>query len=164
MDFPAAAVPSVVVAREEVGKMKPKQFLNALDEARLLEAIRAAEARTSGEIRLVIAHRSAPDPLFAAQKHFDRLRMANTRERNAVLLFIAPKSHTFAIIGDSAIHAKCGQPFWDDVAAILGTHFKKNEFTEGLLAAITRAGALLAEHFPPREDDRNELSDEIVQG
>lgn len=143
--------------------MKPKQFLNALDEARLLDAIRAAEARTSGEIRLVITHSPAPDPVFTAQKHFDRLGMAKTRERNAVLLFIAPKSHTFAIIGDSAVHTKCGQPFWDDIAATLSTHFKKSEFTEGLLAAIERVGTLLAKHFPHQGDDRNELSDEIIQ-
>lgn len=142
--------------------MKPKHFLNAIDEARLLAAIREAEARTSGEIRLAITRWAAPDPIVAAQKQFDRFKMADTAERNAVLLFVAPKSHTFAIIGDVAVHEKCGQAFWDDVAATLTMHFKNGQFTEGLIAAITRTGALLAEHFPHRDDDRNELSDGII--
>ena len=30
--------------------------------------------------------------------------------------FIAPKSQTFAICGDTAVHAKCGEEFWKVVA------------------------------------------------
>lgn len=142
--------------------MKTKHFLNALDEARILAAIREAESRTSGEIRLAISPRAASDPVAAAQKQFDRFGMANTRERNAVLLFVAPTSRTFAIIGDRAVHEKCGQAFWDQLAATMSDHFKSGCFTEGLLAAITEAGQLLAAHFPSRPDDRNELSDGII--
>jgi len=40
--------------------------------------------------------------------------------------------------------------------------FKQGQLTEGLVQTIARAGALLAEHFPRGNDDRNELPDEIA--
>ena len=35
--------------------------------------------------------------------------MHKTRERNAVLIFVAPRAHKFAVVGDKAIHEKCGE-------------------------------------------------------
>ena len=87
--------------------------------------------------------------------------MTRTRERNAVLLYVAPRSRTFAIIGDEAVHAKCGEPFWRSIAEAMTTHFLAGNFTEGILHGIDRAGALLAEHFPRRPDDQNELPDAV---
>ena len=39
--------------------------------------------------------------------------------------------------------------------------FKKNEFTQGICSAISEAGKQLACFFPLKEDDKNELSNEI---
>jgi len=73
-----------------------------------------------------------------------------------------PHDQAFAVIGDEAVHRKCGQPFWDETAKILEGEFAEGRFTGGLVAGIRRAGDLLAEHFPRREDDRDELPDEIA--
>ena len=43
-------------------------------------------------------------------------------------------------------------------------HFKRSEFTDALVEAIQTAGKLLAQHFPRKNDDRNELSDEVLEG
>ena len=44
----------------------------------------------------------------------------------------------------------------------LSEHFRKGEFTEGLVRAIEAAGEKLAEHFPyDAATDVNELPDEI---
>ena len=43
-------------------------------------------------------------------------------------------------------------------------HFKREEFTDALVEAIETAGQLLAQHFPRQGSDRNELSDQIVDG
>lgn len=134
-----------------------------IDHARVTAAIAAAEQRTSGEIRVLIAREKAADPLVAAQAHFERLGMTKTRERNGVLIFVAPRSHNFAIVGDSGIHEKCGDPFWRLVAAEMSTHFKRGEFTEGVVEGIKHAGKLLAENFPRSPDDHNELSDHIEE-
>ena len=135
----------------------------SLDDTRLVAAIAAAESRTSGEIRVVIANEKVTDALPAARREFERLGMNKTAARNGVLLFIAPRSHTFAVVGDEAIHAKCGDEFWADLARIIAEHFRRHDFTTGIVAAITRTGDLLAAHFPRRPDDRNELPDAITR-
>ncbi len=142
--------------------MRHRAFVNRLTHERLHAAIRDAEARTSGEIRVLISHRAAPDPVAAAQRAFVRLGMERTRERNAVLLFVAPVSRTFAIVGDEGVHAKCGDAFWRELAGAMAGHFKRDAFTEGLVHGIARAGELLAAHFPRRADDRNELPDGVA--
>jgi uncharacterized membrane protein len=142
--------------------MKKSAFIRQLDHPALEAAIARAEAVTSGEIRVLVLHERAPDPVTAAQAAFKRLGMEKTRERNGVLIFVAPSSQTFAVIGDESVHAKCGQPFWDELAAAMSGAFQRGEFTAGLLAGIEKAGALLAAHFPRQADDQDELSNQIV--
>lgn len=134
-----------------------------IDKARVVAAIGAAELKTSGEIRVLLARRVADDPVAAAQKHFERLGMTQTAARNGVLIFLAPRSRTFAVIGDRGVHEKCGDTFWTELAAAMTEHFKRGDFTAGLVHGIDRAGALLAEHFPRAADDRNELPDEVEE-
>jgi uncharacterized membrane protein len=112
-------------------------------------AIRTAEQKTSGEIRVLVARHRARNPVAAAQKHFERLQMARTPDRNAVLIFLAPRSRTFSVIGDQGVHEKCGDQFWRELAAAMQDDFKRGDFTYGLIHGVERAGALLAEHFPP---------------
>ncbi len=136
----------------------------AIDHAKVVAAIAAAEQKTSGEIRVLVARQAAADAVAAAEAHFERLGMTATKERNGVLIFIAPASRNFAVIGDSGVHEKCGESFWKLLAAAMELHFKRGEFTEGLVHGIEKAGALLAENFPRGDDDRNELPDEIEEG
>lgn len=135
----------------------------SLDQARIVAAIVAAERRTSGEIRVLLAREKTDDPVAAARRHFERLGMTATKERNGVLILVAPRSHAFAVIGDTGVHAKCGEAFWAGLAAAMTEHFKRGDFTAGLVHGIERAGDLLAEHFPRQPDDRNELPDEIEE-
>ena len=137
-------------------------FLFRLNPRLLKAAIAEAESRTSGEIRIFITHKNCPDPMAAATAQFDKLGMAATKERNGVLLFIAPRSRNFAIVGDLGVHEKCGEAFWQDLAATMSTAFKSGRLTEGLMNTVQRTGTLLAEHFPRQSDDVNELPDEIA--
>jgi len=134
-----------------------------IDHARVTAAIAAAEQLTSGEIRVFVTHRPAADAVQAAQRHFEKLGMTATPHRNGVLIFLAPRSRTFAVIGDTAVHEKCGDAFWRLLAAAMGNHFKRGEFTEGLVHGIERAGALLAEHFPRQPGERDALPGNAVQ-
>ncbi len=143
--------------------MHHRKFVRQLAHERLHAAIQEAEQKTSGEIRVLISHRSAPDPVAAAQEAFLRLGMQQTKERNAVLLFVAPRSRTFAVIGDQAVHARCGDGSWRELAAAMTGYFKRGEFTDGLIHGVARAGELLAAHFPRAPDDRNELPDDVIE-
>ena len=123
-----------------------------IDHARILEALQAVEKRTSAEVRIFVARHKAANPVAAARRHFDRLGMQKTRHRNSVLIFVAPRSHTFAVIGDQGVHDKCGDAFWRELALAMGAEFKRGNFTAGLLHGVEKAGALLAEHFPANQD------------
>jgi uncharacterized membrane protein len=139
-----------------------KTFVEQLDAKRIESAIASAERLTSGEFRVVIDRKAVTDPVASARDEFARLEMYKTRERNAVLIFVAPESHKFAIFGDEAIHAKCGQPFWDDVTAAMTVLFREGKFTDGLVHAIDHAGQFLAKHFPRQPNDKNELPDSVI--
>ena len=134
-----------------------------LDHARIVAAIADAERLTSGEIRVVVVRRKVADPVAEARHQFEQLGMTRTAARNGVLLLVAPRSRALAIVGDTGIHRHCGDGFWREVGDELTEHFKRGEFTAGLEHAITRAGALLAVHFPRQPDDRNELPDSVVE-
>lgn len=144
--------------------MKIEHFLNQVDHDRVVAEVAKAEQRSSGEIRVYISHDKPADALAAARAEFDHLQMHRTAQRNAVLIFVAPLTRSFAIVGDTAIDAKCGGDFWQETARGMGEHFKAGKPTEAILAAVERVGAVLAEHFPRTGPDRNELPDEVVEG
>ena len=131
-----------------------------LNHERIVAAIAAAELTTSGEIRVFIERGDlAGDPLPFAEQKFLEFGMHRTAERNAVLILVAPKSQKFAAVGDEGVHRKCGVEFWQQLVDAMREHFKREEFTDALVEAIESAGRLLAQHFPRKQDDRNELPD-----
>jgi uncharacterized membrane protein len=120
-----------------------------IDHKRVDAAIASAEKMTSGEIRVLIARHKTGDPVAAAQRHFDKLGLGRADGHHAVLILVSPRSKNFAVVGDKGVHEKCGDSFWTETAAAMSGYFRRAEFTEGLVHGIERAGALLAEHFPP---------------
>ena len=128
--------------------MHPKEFKKHLHHDGVVEAIRQAEHKTTGEIRVIVSHKHVEAPVAAAQKEFLRLGMNHLPAQNGVLIFVAPRSHKFAVIADKAVHEKCGDEFWQKLTAAMTEHFRKSEFTDGIVHGVKKAGELLAEHFP----------------
>ena len=145
--------------------MRTDEFLGKLDDERIVGAIRAAEQETSGEIRVFVQRGTLEgDALPAAQRQFSNLGMQKTKERNGVLIFVAPRARKFAVIGDEGVHQKCGEEYWTRLVDSMGEHFRNEDFNRALLEAIERTGDLLAQHFPKTGGGPNELPDEIVEG
>ncbi len=145
--------------------MRTREFLSKLEHDRIVRAIREAEANTSGEIRVFIQRgKLNADPLTAAQRKFHRLGMHKTRERNAVLLFVAPRVHKFAVFGDKAVHEKCGEQFWQRIVEGMRMHFRTEKFTHALVEAVNEIGKVLGAHFPKTPANANELPNEIAEG
>jgi uncharacterized membrane protein len=142
--------------------MKTKAFFSQLDHERMVTAIAEAESKTSGEIRVYVSHRKVNEVRRAAIHQFLKLGMQKTKYRNAVLIFVAPESQSFFVAGDEAVHAKCGEAFWERVVDEMQEHFRQGKFTDGIVHGIQTAGKLLAEYFPRDPDDRNELPDSVV--
>jgi uncharacterized membrane protein len=144
--------------------MRTREFLSKLEHDRITAAIRDAESKTSGEVRVLIQRgKLKGDPLVAAQQKFYRLGMHKTGERNAVLIFIAPRAQKFAVIGDNAIHERCGAELWQRIVDRMRTHFQNEKFTDALVETIAEIGSVLASQFPRTQSDRNELPDDVIE-
>ncbi|HUP61588.1 MAG TPA: TPM domain-containing protein [Thermoanaerobaculia bacterium] len=141
--------------------MKHKEFVAAIDQQRIVDAISAAEQMTSGEIRVHIQPKSHGDIRKIAERTFERLGMTKTDLRNGVLLFIASEEQRFVILGDRGIDEKAPAGFWDEIAATLTARFQRGEFTDGIVEAIHSAGEELKHDFPRAESDLNELTNEV---
>lgn len=144
--------------------MKTKDLLKKIDHDRVIRAIRDAEARTSGEVRVFVSTTKPTDPVAAARAEFVRLNMHQTAERNGVLLFIAPRSQGLAIVGDTAVHEHIGDTGWRRIIDAMLARCREGQFTEALLYGIEQVAGVLAEHSPRKHDDRNELSDKVETG
>ena len=142
--------------------MTQKEFLEKLDQPRIVAAIQEAERQTSGEIRIHVQPKAYGGEIrTVAERTFERLGMTKTALRNGVLLFIASEEQRFVILGDRGIDEKVPAGFWDEIAAKLTIRFKNGELTEGIVEAVTAAGQQLKDYFPRAGDDVNELSDDI---
>ncbi len=145
--------------------MRTQLFLSRLDHKRIVQAIKKAEGRTSGQVRVFIQRGEFDDDaLPRAKRKFLQLDMQKTRDRNAVLVFVAPRAHKFAVVGDVGVHEKCGHDFWQKLVDTMRAHFQKEEYDRAIVHAINEVGKVLAAHFPRMADTINELPDEIVQG
>ena len=164
VDSAAAGAALVAAARVEAGEMRTKEFLGKLEHDRIVDAIREAESNTSGQIRVFIQRgKLKGDPLLVAQKKFHRLGMHKTAERNAVLIFVAPRAHKFAVVGDKAIHEKCGERFWQRLVTGMREHFRNEKFSHAIVEAIEEAGRTLAEHFPKGSTSSEQLADDVIE-
>ena len=139
----------------------PARFLTEAEKSAIVAAIRDAESKTSGEIRVHLDRKSKGDPQGAAKRVFEKIGMDRTAEKNGVLFYVAVADHTFAVIGDAGIDAKVEKDFWDRVSEQMLAAFKEDKFGDGLAAAIRMAGEKLAAAFPRKEGDKNELSDDV---
>ena len=141
--------------------MHTKDFMAALDQKRITDAIATAELQCSGEIRVHIQPKSRGEIREVAERTFERLGMTKTDLRNGVLLFIACEEQRFVILGDKGINEKVPVGFWDEIAAKLTARFKSADYTEGIVEAIHSAGEELRHYFPRAHGDVNELTNEI---
>jgi uncharacterized membrane protein len=145
----------------------PRKFLSAAEQDRLRDAIAAAEMRTSGEIRLHLELEVPAKPpiggdaYLRAREVFAALGMHETEARNGVLIYLATRSRKFAVLGDEELHRRVGEAFWNDVRDLLAGRFREDRFVDGLCEGVALVGEKLRAHFPHRDGDVNELSDEI---
>lgn len=130
----------------------------------IIDAIRAAELNTSGEIRVHVDNHCRGEVLQRALAVFKKLKMEATRQRNGVLVYVAMKSHKTAIIGDEGVNAVVPTDFWNDIVADMVKMFAQGQYEEGISDAVTSVGQVLKQHFPYQNDDVNELPDEISFG
>ncbi|MEL1239759.1 TPM domain-containing protein [Flavobacterium flavipallidum] len=143
---------------------KVEDFLTPAEELEIVKAIRIAEKNTSGEIRVHIERTTTMDAYERAKEVFHELKMDETALKNGVLIYLAVDDHNFVICGDKGINDVVGADFWNCTRDAMVVQFKQNNFKQGLVDGILRAGEQLKKYFPWQEGDTNELSNEISKG
>ncbi|NJM15492.1 MAG: TPM domain-containing protein [Bacteroidales bacterium] len=144
--------------------MQAVDFFTQEQKLAITNAIRQAEANTSGEIRFHAENKCAENELDRAAYWFKALEMHKTEQRNGVLFYLAIKDKKFAILGDAGINKTVPANFWDSIKETCLAAFKEGKHAEGLAKGIEMAGEQLKKHFPYKLGDVNELSDELSFG
>lgn len=140
----------------------PKKFLSEAEAAKINSAIKEAESKTSGEIKVVIARHCWGKMDVKAAKIFKRLSLDKTNERNCVMILFIVTNREFLIHGDQGIHERVGQEFWNDIRDKMVVSFRQDEFGEGIRQGVFLIGEKLSQYFPYQRDDIDEISDEII--
>jgi putative membrane protein len=115
-----------------------------------------------------LAQRRAP--LWLRQRHVHELATHQflahgvhlTAERTGVLLFVSVDDHVAEVVADEGIHAKVDERVWVETVAALLAGLRRGDPAGGYVEAIARAGAVLAEHFPPRPANPDELPNRLI--
>jgi len=139
--------------------------VHGIDLGAVERAIGAAERATTGEICVALSRFYFwGDVRRAAERAFVRLHIDRTRDRNGVLIFVAPWRRGVAILGDEAVHRRVEDGFWEATAGALAQAFRHGDRTGGVVHAVEVVGARLAMHFPVGSGtggNPNELPDRV---
>lgn len=86
-----------------------------------------------------------------------------TSGRTGILIYLSLAERSAEIVADEAISAKVDPRVWGDALAPMLAHLRDGRMAEGMVEAINRVGAVLAEHFPHMPDDSDELPDAVIE-
>lgn len=145
---------------------RKRKFFSEAEQALIVNAIRNAEKRTSGEVRVFVESRCRfMDAIDRAAEVFFRLEMDETTDHNAVLVYVALDDHQMAVFGDQGIHQRVGETFWNAEVQKMIEIFNRENVAQGIADCVNDIGEALHQYFPYDSDtDKNELPDDIVFG
>jgi hypothetical protein len=142
----------------------PRPALKAIE-----EAIRAQELRHDGELRFAVESALPFSDLVRgisardrAIELFSRLRMWDTEQNAGVLVYLLLADKRVEIVADRGIHSKVGVTAWEAICGAMQREFAAGRFEPGAIVGIQAISDLLALHFPPREDNPDELPNRPV--
>ena len=98
----------------------------------------------------------------AAARAFRSRGVTRTRERTGVLIYVAVAEHYAEVVADTGIADRVDEQVWRDTITELVEAIRSGRIADGLVAAVRRVGAVLAEHAPPRPDDTDELPNKVI--
>lgn len=142
-------------------------FFTDDDFLRISNKIKEMEKITAGEIRVAVKEEKSfknrkKEIRELAEEEFYKLGMHQTRDKTGILLYLLLGGREFYILADEGINAKVTQDTWNEVRNGIQNEFRSGHFAEGLILGIERVGKILAQHFPIKEDDTNELSNRVI--
>ncbi len=98
----------------------------------------------------------------AAAREFRARGLVRTRGRTGVLIYVAAAEHYAEVVADAGIAAHVAETVWREAITELVTAIRAGRAADGLVAAIGRVGAVLAQHAPARSEDHDELPNKVI--
>jgi len=114
--------------------------------------------------RLFISREEMTDEVEeAALTAFYRHRLAETRDRTGILLYVSVFERRVVVLADKGINEKVDRETWQQVVDIVLGGIRDGRPADALCEAVTRCGDLIAARFPLRAGDKDELRNLIVE-
>lgn len=88
---------------------------------------------------------------------------SRTAGRTGILIYLSMGEHRAEIIGDEAITSVTTDETWGEAMAALIADVKQGRPGDGIVAAVGIVGEVLAQHFPRKDDDSNEIPDKLIE-
>jgi putative membrane protein len=85
-----------------------------------------------------------------------------TEAATGVLIFVSLFEHRVVVMGDEGIDTKVNTEWWNAVNEAVLAGVRRGSLRDGLIEGVRRASDVLAEHFPWREDDRDEIPNRVI--
>lgn len=104
-----------------------------------------------------VVRRRAEEAFYAHNLH-------QTREKSGVLILLSLMEHRVQLLADVGIHQRVPPETWERLVQQIASGVKEGRPFEALQGAIDACGRLLAEHFPRRPDDTDELPNQLQIG
>ena len=93
---------------------------------------------------------------------FQAAAAGRTTGKTGILIYLSLAERRAEIVADEAIHKLTDDHTWGEAMHALIEQVREGRAADGIVAAIERVGAVLAEHFPRSADDRNEIPDRLI--
>ena len=149
---------------QSVARAFPPEAMKAIE-----KAIGEEERRHGGQLRVAV---EAALPLSdlahdvgsreRAIGCFGRLHMWDTEHNAGVLIYLLLADRSVELVADRGIHSKVGRAAWEAICGEMQQEFARGQFERGVVIGVRAVSDLLAEHFPPSGEGRNELPDKPV--
>jgi putative membrane protein len=97
-----------------------------------------------------------------AVRAFYEKKLYKTRDENGVLIFISILERKVWILGDRGVDRQIPHATWQSHANEISVGIREGRACAALCTVIGKCGQVLAEHFPRKEDDTNELPDDLI--
>ena len=100
----------------------------------------------------------------AAVGSFYKKEIYDTVDHTGILIYVSLFEHRVWVLADKGINARVDAALWKEIAALVVEGVRQKRAADALAEAVDRCGDILAEHFPRKPDDRNELDDRLIVG
>lgn len=84
-----------------------------------------------------------------------------TRDRNGIMIFISEYERGVYVMADKGVTAKIPSSEFGELGQMLAKDFSQKQPENTFLNALDQIAKKLGQHFPPRKDDQNELSNQV---